>query len=1116
MKHPRILLLALVLAVLGAAILAAPAAAADGAAPLMRYADISADNIVFTYESDLWLVPVAGGQARRLTTGHGVETGAKFSPDGRWLAFTGEYDGGYDVYVMPTVGGEPKRLTFHPGVDQVMDWHPDGRRVMFRSGREHPMGIPQFFLVDRDGGLPEKVAVDRGALGCWSPDGRKLAYNRISREAATWKRYKGGMAQDVWVADFTTGAIKKVTDYDGADNFPMWWGDRIIFDSDREDGTLNLYSMDPTGANVTRLTRYRDYDVKYPSVGPGKVIFQLGGSLHVLDLSSGKDQEVPIQVNSDSVPMRPELVEVAPTTGSFGLSPAGERLLLEARGEILSLPVEDGFWFDITRSSASREKNAAWSPDGRWVCFISDRGGEEKLYLADQRGRDPWKLLTPDTREFLLPPVWSPDSRHVLFGDKSMRLNMVEVATGKVTMIDQGKYDDTWERWGILDYVWSPDSRWVAYSKNTENMNEVISLYSLDTGRITQLTDNMFTSWSPSFDPQGRYLWFISNRTFNPIMDRQDQNFVFLDMARPYLVLLKAGERTPFFKDEGLVEAKAEAGAGKGAAGEKAAEKGGEKAAPKTTVIDLEGIQNRVLAARGADAANWFRLTATADGCLLLRRDEPIFTKYQNVDDRTEDADLTLVGYNLEEQETTDLAEGLANYHLSADGRKLVYRAGAKYGVVDAGKEFKVGDGKVSLADAKLHLDRRQEYRQMLDEAWRIERDWFYDPGMHGVDWKRIHDKYAVIVPYCGDRGDLNYLIGEMIAELNIGHTYVSGGDYQGGGEPAHTGLLGCDFALDRTSNRVRIARIIPGRSWDGGARSPLQEPGVEVREGDYLLAVGGRALPPGGNPYELLADCGGKPVELTVSADPEGRQSRSVLVETLTGERGLRYRAWVEGNRRYVAEQSGGRLGYLHLPNMSEPGVIEFGAYWYPQTEKEGFIIDERANGGGFTGDMFIDRLERVLWSITAPREGGSSRNPERVFHGPLAVLINEDTGSNGEFFAQTIRFRGLAPLIGMRTWGGATGIEAHQDLVDGGSVTPPQFGLYYPDGKWGFEGHGIDPDIQVQNMPDRVVAGKDDQLDAAIRNVLDRLAAEKPKWTIPPTPPYPDRSKPGEGVRK
>jgi tricorn protease len=1092
----------------GAPAQATPAGPETMPAHLMRYADIHAGTIVFTYEDDLWTVPAAGGDARRLTVHPGIEYRAKFSPDGRWIAFTGEYDGNGDVFVMDARGGAPRRLTFHPAFDQVLGWHPDGRHVLFRTARTHPHGSLEIWSVSVDGGLPEKLPIDRGGLAAYSPDGRRLAYNRIPRENRTWKRYQGGMAQEIWIADLASGAIAKKTDWPGSDNYPMWEAEGLYFTSDREDGTLNIYRLDPETGSVARLTDYADYDVKEPSSGPGQIVFRYAEQLHVLDLADGTVADVEIRIPTDRIHVRPELVEIAPRTGSFGLSPAGERLLLEARGEIFTLPAEEGEPINLTATSGSREKNAAWSPDGRQVCFVSDRTGEEELYLVDKRGGE-WRQLTNQGGGLLLQPVWSPDGKHILFGDKFMRLNLVDVASGKTRVIDQGEFDDAWERWGILDYVWSPDSRWVAYTKNGENMNESIYLYNLDSGGITRVTDAMTTDWSPSFDPEGRYLWFLSNRTFEPIMGRTDQTHVFLRMARPYLVLLQAELRSPFLPKEDEV-AVADDKKDKDETNEK--KDGGDGEAART-VIDLDGIAERVLAAAEVPAHNYFRLEATPEGCLLLRKNEPEFLKYQNVDDRTT-GKLDLLAYKLDDQEVEELMSGIANYHLSADGKKVAYRAGDTYGIVDTGKKAESSDGRVDLSDAKIRLDRSEEFAQIFREAWRIERDWFYDPGMHGVDWDRIYDKYAAFVPECGTRGDVNYLIGEMIAELNIGHTYVWGGDASGGAESVSVGLLGCDFARDRDAAYYRIARIVPGISWDPHLRSPLGEPGVGVAEGDYLIAIDGEEIPTTDNVFAHLQDKAGRVVELTVNDRPRRDGARTVRVETLGSEYALRYMAWVEANRRKVDAATDGRIGYLHLPNMGEQGLAMFARYFYPQALKQAFIIDERDNGGGFVGDMIIDRLERRLWAVTQPREGGVARDPERCFHGPLVVLIDEWTGSNGEYFAEAIKRKSLATLIGMRTWGGAVGIEPHQDLVDGGTVTPPQFGIYGLDGAWIIEGRGVEPDIEVLNDPADVVAGRDPQLQAAIEHLEERLARDGDQWRIPAPPPFPDKSKPGEGV--
>jgi len=1093
------------------ALAAASFAADQPASPtgyLLRYADIGGGNLVFTYEGDLWLVPEQGGEARRLTTHAGSEVMAKFSPDGSHIAFTAEYDGGNDIYVMDTVGGEPRRLTWHPANDTMLDWCPDGSGVVITSSREYPFR-GMLYKVFLDGGMEKALPVDRGSLASVAPDHSGLAYNRINRQTATWKRYEGGMAQDIWVKDFKSGDISKITDWTGTDSFPMWGQGAIYFISDREDGTLNLYGYDTATKQTKRLTFFKDYDVKWPSYGDGKIVFQHGAALKVFDVATGQVREVPISVHSDRRHVREEFMDDAPTVGAFGLSPGGERAVLESRGELLNLPAEEGDAVNVTATSASREKYGTWSPDGAWLAFVSDRTGEEQLYLAPPKGGQ-WKQLTSGDYGFTRQPVWSPDAKKLVFSDKFLKLHLVDVATGKTTEIAHSDYDDAWERWGISDYVWSPDSRWIAYSSQTGNMNEEIWLHDTKTGANSRVTDNFYTSWSPSFSRDGKYLYFLSMRTFNPIMCRVDQEHVFLDVTRPYVALLQAGGRSPFYKDDAEVPVKAAAD------GKAAAKKDGGKDAKKSEApavppveIELAGLASRILPCPGVEAGNYFRLEACDGGFLMLRKNDPEFLKYQNVDDHT-GGELDLVKYDLEEQELSDLTSGIANYHQSADGRKLIYRAGGKYGIVDCGKAAKPGDGKLATNAVKLRVDHLAEFRQMFDECWRIQRNFFYDKNMQGTDWRAVHDKYAPFVGGCGSRSDLNYLMGEMISELNLGHTYVQGGDLEPGPAPIRTGLLGCDFARDEPQPYYRFAGIVPGVSWDDACRSPLGEPGVGVKDGDWLIAIDGQEVKYPANVYASLVDRAGAFVTLSVNDKPSAAGARTVRVQTLRSEFGLRYRAWVDANLAYVGKRSDDRIGYIHLPNMGEEGLVEFGRSWYQQTEKPAFIIDERYNGGGFTGDMIINRLQRELWSMTLPREGKAGRNPERAFHGPIVVLINEDTGSNGEFFAEAIKRLKVATVVGMRTWGGSIGIEPHQDLVDGGGITPPQFGLYGLDGSWPIEGWGVDPDIVVMNLPKDVVAGKDTQLDYAIDYLLKQLADNPTKWAIPDVPAYPDKSKP------
>ncbi len=1067
--------------------LAATAAADE--AHLMRWADVHDDLVVFTYEDDLWTVSASGGDARRITSHPGPERYAKFSPDGSKLAFTASYDGGSDVYVMDVRGGVPKRLTYHPSSDRVLGWHPSGEAVLFRSRRIYPVSAEQIYLVSLDGGMPRRLPVPRAGLASLSDDGSSVAYNRISREDRTWKRYQGGMAQDVWVARLGTGEFERITSWSGTDNFPMWQGDGIYFNSDRENGTLNIYRYDvPTGA-VRALTDYTDYDVKYPSIGPGAIVYQYRESLHLLDLATGDSRLIEVQLGSDRVPVRASYEDAGNHHGSFRLSPDGDSLLLEARGEILSIPVDEGEVKNLTRTSGSRERNAVWSPDESQVALVSDRGGEQAVWLVDTDGD--WRELAR-TSPFLMPLVWSPDGKYLVFSDNKMNLNLVDVASGRLTVADRGEVDDAWERWGIQDYVWSPDSRFIAYTKMEPTQYEGIFIYSVEGGTIHRVTTDQTEDFSPSFSADGKYLYFLSNRSFEPVMGMVDQNHVFLDMALPYVVILEDGVPSPFAPGADADE------------GDKTSEDDDKEVVVE---IDFDRIADRIVAADGVEPGNYFRLDAVDSGFLYLARTELVFTKYQNVNDQSSDS-LELRLYDLSDAESKKLMDGIANYHLNYDRSKMAYRAGSKYGIVAAAAEAKVGDGAVSLADVKIKIDKQQEFLQIFNEAWRIQRDWFYDPGMHGVDWQAIGDKYRPFVASCGNRSDLNYLIGEMIGELNIGHTYVYGGEFGDRGDRVRTGLLGADYTQPEGSRFHRISHIVPGVNWRPSQRSPLREPGCEVSEGDYLIAVNGDQVGVSDNVYSFFEDLVGKTVTVSFNDRPTADGAKECAVQPISSEFGIRYREWVEDNRAKVAEASGDSIGYLHLPNMGEDGLIEFARAWYPQYLKRGIIIDERYNGGGFVGDMIIDRLERVMWALTKPREGMVLTDPERAFYGHFVVLINEDTGSNGEYFAEAIKRKGLATVIGQRTWGGAVGIEPHQDVVDGGVITPPQFGIYSLDGReWLIEGHGVDPDIEVANPPAEVLAGRDPQLEAAIRYLEDKIA-EDPK-VVPDPPPFPDKSK-------
>ena len=1063
-----------------------PAASAES--HLMRMADVSSDRIVFTYESDLWVVPLGGGSARRITRSPGTEVFAKFSPDGKKIAFTASYDGGNDVYVMDAAGGEPVRLTWHPAADLTLGWFPDGEHILFRSAREYPSRADMLYKVSIKGGMPEKLPVDRAGLASLSPDATRVAYNRGSREFRNWKRHKGGTAQDIWVGSFERGDFDRITTFEGTDNFPMWHGDAIYFTSDREDGTLNLFKYDLGSEKITRLTFYNDYDVKYPSLGKGHIVFQYAETLHLLDLATEKTSAVAVEIPSDGVDVRPAFIDAGDYTGGFALSPKGKRAAIEVRGEIVSIPVDEGVVYNLTGTSATREKNPAWSPDGKTVAFFSDRTGEEELYLCCPRGEGEWKQVTSGGKAFRERPLWAPNGKALLFHDKFMQLNLVDVDSGAITVVDRGDYDDGWYDWGIQDYCWSPDGKWVAYAKLEQSLYQSIFLYELESKERFRVTSPMTKDWSPSFSRDGRYLFFLSNRDFEPIMGFVDQNHIFLDMTRPYILILKEGDPSPF-RPENLFDDTDEV------------EIASRSEAVEITTADF---YRRIVAAPVA-AGNYFRLESVPGGFVYLAKTESEFLKYQYVGDDTTARFHDLHKFDLAGGDDATLIDAISQYHLSADGTFLIYKAGSTFGVVKTGKA-EVGDGRLALNDVRIKIDRKEEFLQIFNEAWRVQRDWFYDPAMHGLDWDKVGAKYRKFVPFCGSRSDVNYLIGEMIAELNAGHTYIGGGDTPRAGSRISTGYLGVEFEAHE-SGYPRIGRILACDNWDAGARSPFFEPGCPVKVWDFILAIDGVAIEKGDNIFRYLQHKSDKVVEITFNSEPTLEGAKKYLAKTLRSERGLRYKEWVNNNCSYVDFRTSGSVGYIHIPGMMENGLSEFAKAFYPQHYKDGLIIDVRYNGGGFTSKQIIDRLERKINTMDQPREGKPSPTPERTFRGHLVLLLNRDTGSDGEIFSEAWKIRGFGPAIGTRTWGGAVGIEPHQILVDGATTTPPQFGHYDLTGKWSIEGRGVEPDIEVINMPVDVLKGTDSQLDKAIEVITGMI--EKNPVEIPDRPDYPDKSK-------
>ena len=1097
-------------ALLVATALARPLPAASesesgAAARLLRFPTLSRDSIAFVYGGDIWTAPRGGGTARQLTTDAGLEWLPRYSPDGKWIAFTGQYDGNRDVYVIPSAGGEPRRLTWWTDIGQpserqgpnnmVMGWTPDSRRVLFRSRHlawEDRAG--RLFTVGLEGSLPEPVGVPEGGFAAFSPDGKKLFYNRIFRDFRTWKRYRGGMTQNLWIYDLTANKLEKITENDNTSRDAMWIGDTLYFNSDR-DKTFNIFSCDTFGRNVKKLTNYAEYDVRWASAGPGGIVYENGGFLYVLDTATGQNRKVEIRVPSDMLVARTEFVKVADKITDGGLSPEGKRAVFVARGEIFTVPAEKGNTRNLTNTSGAHERGAAWSPDGKWIAYVSDQTGEDEIWRVPQDGKGPAERLTSDGHCWRFYPAWSPDSKKIAFADKDLKLFVLDVASKNLTLADQAKYAE------INWYAWSPDSRWIAYHKQDLQQLHQVYLYSLESGKAIRVTSEMNDSHEPVFDPEGKYLYFISDRDLNATIGAFDFSYVYSNPSKVYALTLRKDLPSPFApeSDEVKADEKNEKAAG-GEKKEKDKTTGKDKEEKKEIEpikIDLEGIEDRI-AVFPISPGNYS--TPRANKSAVFYLSGPVAHLTGGPDGPAGD----LHAFDWEKKKDGVLISGVGGYDLSPDGSKILYAAGEQYGILDAKPgTAKVGDGAVKTDGMQMKLDHRAEWRQIFDEAWRLERDFFYVPNMHGVDWPAMKRRYGALLPFVAHRTDLTYILGEMIGELNIGHTYVGGGDSPKA-KNVPIALLGCDYEVDRASGRTQISRILLGQNWTESRRSPLTEPGVDVPEGAYLLKIDGVDLKSPTVPDDLLQNKTGGTVTLTVNGKPTEDGAREVTVKPLSDEADLRYYDRIETNRRKVDTMTQGKVGYLHIPNMGGDGLNEFVRQYYPQIRKQGLVVDVRNNGGGFVSELIIERLRRVLAGL------GNARNtenigtyPSQVFYGPMVCLINHYSASDGDIFPYYFKKYGLGPLIGTRTWGGVTGIRGYSPLVDGGYVTRPEFGTYSPEGRWEIEGHGVDPDIEVDNRDDLVMMGRDPQLEKGIEILMEEIR-KNPK-RLPPPPPAP-----------
>ncbi len=1076
--------------------LTAHALPADPASPdpndtrLLRMPDIHGDAVVFVYGGDLWTVTSVGGEARRLTSSIGYESSPKFSPDGRWIAFTGQYDGNNDVYVMPAAGGEPVRLTFHPAWDRVIDWQPDGQSIRFQSPRQSHTGRDlQLYTVPRTGGLPERMIMPTAGLSSYAPDGTRLAYTPTSTETRTWKRYKGGWAQDIWIYDLAANTSQKVTDWVGNDAFPMWHGDTIYYTTDREAGKLNIWAYDTRGGAHRQITRHDEYDVKFPSLGGNAIIYENGGWLWVLDLATEQPRQLKIGVHSDQVWARPHLVSAADQMRGAGLAPDGKRAVVDARGEIYSVPAEKGPVRNLTATTGVRERFPVWSPDGKQVAYVADATDEYEIYLRPADGTGEAKRLTSGLGSWVNNLRWSPDGTWLAVSTAALDLLLVDASNGEITRIDCSPSGD------ITDYAFSPAGDWVAYARGEENNFTSVFLYEVKSGAIHRVTSEFTNEGAPCFDDEGKYLFFTSARHFNPTLGGFDLHPMWVNQDGIFLVTLRTDVPHPFPPESDEVgasdengETPADAKDEKGKPDKKDKSDDDAGAAKPPLRIDLEGLADRIVDL-DVPAGNYGNLSFHDGKLFFMSR--PFVAGGGRGDDDDERPAASLRVFDMKDREAKTVLEKLAGYELSADGKKILYEHQGQLGIVDAAADQKPAEKPLRLAEMKALVDPRAEWREMLRDAWRLERDFFYDPDLHQVDWPRMYERYSQLVPYVAHGADFSYVVGEMISELNAGHAYVRTGDVPQA-EQIGTGLLGCDYALDRDSGRYRFARVLRERDWNGGQPAPLAAPGVDVKDGEYLLAVDGVEVQAPTNPFSLFVDRANQPVRLKVGPRPDGKDSREVTVETIASEGDLRYEAWVQHNRRRVDQLSGGKIGYLHLPNTAVGGQQGFAKGYYPQLRKEGLIIDERFNGGGFIPDFFMNILRQKMVNFWRPRFGQDWRTPGTAFMGHLAMLSNGYAGSGGDALPYYFKFYELGPVIGTRTWGGLVGISRDIPLMDGGNVTFPEFGLYDLEGQLAVENHGVEPTIELENLPHEEAAGRDAQLEKAVEVLLQKIAAQ------------------------
>jgi tricorn protease len=1038
---------------------------------LLRQPTVSSTQVAFVYAGDIWVAPRAGGDARRLTSFPGIESNPHFSPDGKQVAFSAQYGGNVDLYVVDAGGGEPRRLTWHPAPDIARGWTPDGQRILLASAAMHApsVGVQQLWTISATGGVPERLPLPDAARGMYSPDGRRLVYEKVTRWDVEWRNYRGGQTHPVTIYTLATQAVDTLPWQGTVDVWPVWSGDAIYFLSDR-DWAGNVWKYDLATKQLTQLTHYKDFDVKTLAAGGGVLAYEQAGYLHVLDPATGTDRQLEITCRGDLPWAQPRWVNAAPWIEAASLSPTGARALFAARGEIFSVPAEKGDPRNLTRTPGAADRTPVWSPDGKQVAWFSDASGEYRLLIGTQDGLTPPRDVVFEHPTFFHTASWSPDGKYLALTDEGLHLLLVEVATGTVSRIDGDSYAHP-ER--TFEPAWSPDSKWLAYAKRLPSQFHVLMGYSLADRRALQLTDGLSDAVSPAWDASGKYLYFLASTDFGlssgwldlTSYDRRTRRGV-------YLMVLAADMPSPLLPESD----------------EEARDSAKTDTAKAQVRIDRAGLSQRILDL-GMPVRPYTALAAGAAGVLFVSEaveNQPGFTLHR---------------YDMKKRKAESFVSPVSLFSLSRDGKKLLYRSGETWIITGTDAPPKPGDGKITV-DLRMQLEPRAEWRQIFREAWRYERDYLYVPNHHGADWDKVYAMYEPWLAHVSHRSDLTYLLDLLGGELSLGHTFVFGGDTPAI-DTVKIGLLGADFAVDQ--GRYRLRRIYTGENWNPGLRAPLSAPGVKARTGDYLLAVNGAELKPPTSPYAALEGTAGRQTVLRLSDRPTLEGSWTVTVVPVENEGELRTRAWVEDNRRFVDSMSGGRLAYVWLPNTAEGGYEYFNRYYFAQQDRQGVILDERFNGGGYIADYFVDLLARKLrgYFNNPVGERRPWTEPLTGIFGPKVMLINEYAGSGGDMLPYLFREMELGPLVGTRTWGGLVGIWDVPGLIDGGYITAPRGGFFDPQGRWDVENVGVAPDIEVAQTPALTAQGRDPQLERAVQEALRLLAANPVKRIAEPAPP-------------